>query len=89
MLFHLPQQLKHECNCNYFPNSIIERRVKNYLDSGTNDKSLYQHIRKTMEKPLFEIVLKKTKGNRSKAAEILGINRNTLHVKIEEYGIEV
>ena len=42
-----------------------------------------------MEKPLFEIVLKKTKGNRSKAAEILGINRNTLHVKIEEYGIEV
>ena len=68
---------------------IIERRVKNYLDSGTNDKSLYQHIRKTMEKPLFEIVLKKTKGNRSKAAEILGINRNTLHVKIEEYGIEV
>ena len=68
---------------------IIERKVKNYLDSGTNDKSLYQHIRKTMEKPLFEIVLKKTKGNRSKAAEILGINRNTLHVKIEEYGIEV
>lgn len=68
---------------------IIERKVEDYLDSGVDDKSLYQNIRRTMEKPLFEIVLNKAKGNRSKAAEILGINRNTLHVKIEEYGIGV
>jgi len=68
---------------------IIKSKVESYLDSGVDDRSLYQHIRETMEKPLFEIVLIKAGGNRSKAAEILGINRNTLHVKIEEYGIEV
>jgi len=68
---------------------IIESKVEDYLDSGVDDKSLYQNIRRTMEKPLFEIVLNKAKGNRSKAAEILGINRNTLHVKIEEYEIGV
>ena len=67
---------------------IIKNKVENYLDSGVDDESLYQCIRKTMEKPLFEIVLGKTDGNRSKAAEILGMNRNTLHAKIEEYGIE-
>ena len=67
---------------------IIKNKVENYLDSDVDDESLYQCIRKTMEKPLFEIVLGKTDGNRSKAAEILGINRNTLHAKIEEYGIE-
>ena len=68
---------------------IIKSKVESYLDSGVDDRSLYQHIRETMEKPLFEIVLRRAEGNRSKAAEILGINRNTLHVKIEEYGIEV
>jgi len=38
--------------------------------------------------PLFEIVLKQTGWNRSKAADILGINRNTLHSKMEEYAIK-
>jgi len=41
-----------------------------------------------IEKPLVEIVLKETNGNQTKAANILGINRNTLRKKITEYKIK-
>ena len=54
------------------------------MDAG----QLYAEIRSIFEKPLFEIVLKHTEGNRSKASEILGINRNTLHTKLNEYNIK-
>lgn len=39
-------------------------------------------------KPLFEATLRETKGNKSLAAQILGINRNTLRKKIKELNIE-
>jgi len=58
------------------------------FESGKADGSLYTEIRAAFEKPLFELVLERTDGNRSKAAELLGINRNTLHSKMEEYGIK-
>ena len=41
-----------------------------------------------IEKPLVEIVLKETNGNQTQAANILGINRNTLRKKISEYEIK-
>ena len=41
-----------------------------------------------IEKPLVVIVLKETNGNQTQAANILGINRNTLRKKIAEYGIK-
>ena len=41
-----------------------------------------------IEKPLVEIVLKETNGNQTQAANILGVNRNTLRKKIAEYEIE-
>jgi DNA-binding protein Fis len=42
-----------------------------------------------VEKPLIETVLKLTRGNKKKAASLLGINRNTLSKKIEELGIYI
>ncbi len=41
------------------------------------------------EKPLIEWVLRHTEGNQIRAAAALGINRNTLRVKIRQLGIEV
>ena len=43
---------------------------------------------KSMEKRVTEEALKKSKGNRTKAAKLIGVSRRTLHRKIKEYGIE-
>lgn len=48
---------------------------------------LYKFLLTAIEKPLIENVLFKTEGNQLKAAEILGINRNTLHAKILKLNI--
>jgi two-component system nitrogen regulation response regulator GlnG len=42
-----------------------------------------------VERPLIRFVLEKTKGNQVRAADILGINRNTLRKKIHELGIDL
>lgn len=68
--------------------SLLQGEVARYLDSEAEDGELHAAIRAIFEKPLFEIVLEHTEGNRSKASEILGINRNTLHTKLNEYGIK-
>ena len=40
-----------------------------------------------LEKQYIRFVLRRTKGKKTKAAEILGINRKTLGLKIKKYGI--
>lgn len=45
---------------------------------------VHEHV----ERPLFSLVLKKTKGNQSRAAEVLGCNRNTLHRKLKSLAIQ-
>ena len=68
--------------------SMIKERVDEYIESERTDGLLYTEIRAGFEKALFEIVLDLTGWNRSKAADLLGINRNTLHSKMEEYEIK-
>ncbi len=50
---------------------------------------LYDMVLQQMERPLIRIVLDKTRGNQVRAAEILGINRNTLRKKIQLLGIDL
>ena len=42
-----------------------------------------------VERPLITLTLQATRGNQIKAAEVLGVNRNTLRKKIKELGIPV
>lgn len=71
----------------------IHRHLKKYFDAHPFDElppnGLYSRILSEMEKPLIELSLKATKGNQIKAAELLGLNRNTLRKKIKELEIQI
>jgi len=66
------------------------RNELNYLLDSKNESSnkIYETIIKKVEKPLIRLILDITKGNKKKAALILGINRNTLSKKMEELGFQ-
>ena len=50
---------------------------------------LYQRILREIEFPLIALSLAATRGNQLKAADMLGLNRNTLRKKIRELDIPV
>jgi two-component system nitrogen regulation response regulator GlnG len=56
---------------------------------GLPPAGLYDRLLREIEKPLIERMLAATGGNQIKAAEILGLNRNTLRKKIRSLNIEV
>ncbi len=68
---------------------VISVKVREYLaDSGDVDpRDLHPRVLSLIERPLLEAVLERTEGNQVKAAEILGINRNTLRKKITDLSI--
>ena len=49
---------------------------------------LYQLFLAEMEQPLLEKVMQMARGNQTKAAEILGINRGTLRKTLVQYGLD-
>jgi Fis family transcriptional regulator len=53
--------------------------------NGSEPHSLHDMVMLTVEKPLLEVVLRHAAGNQSKAAQWLGINRNTLRRKLVEH----
>ena len=55
---------------------------------GEQPHALYDMVLACIEKPLLEYTLHYAGGNQSKTAEILGLNRNTLRKKIQQYNIE-
>ena len=52
---------------------------------GEKPCAIYDMVLKSVEKPMLEIVLAKAGGNQTMAAEMLGINRNTLRKKLTEH----
>ncbi len=70
--------------------NIIATRLKPFVEKtdmkGRQD--IYDLIIPFMERPLLRLVLEKTGGNQLRAAEVLGINRNTLRKKIRLLGID-
>jgi Fis family transcriptional regulator len=52
---------------------------------GAEPHSLHDMVMRAVEKPLLDVVMKQADGNQSKAAEWLGVNRNTLRRKLVEH----
>jgi two-component system nitrogen regulation response regulator GlnG len=69
---------------------IIERKLLECVRGLRQHASahLYDLMIGLVEKPLLRAVLRETGGNQVRAAQILGINRNTLRKKLTEHGID-
>ncbi len=72
--------------------TAVELHVSQLLreaDPNMPSPGLYQQILDRVESPLIAMVLNACSGNQIKAAELLGLNRNTLRKKIRAHGIEI
>jgi Fis family transcriptional regulator len=63
--------------------SSVERYFKDLR--GTEPHALHELFLGAAERPLLDVVLNHAQGNQSKAAEWLGINRNTLRRKLLDH----
>jgi two-component system, NtrC family, nitrogen regulation response regulator GlnG len=70
---------------------LIRHKLEDYFrrTEGVDVDNLYSLVIERIERPLIELTLKKTRGNQIRAAQILGINRNTLRKKIVDLRIEL
>lgn len=68
----------------------VRRSVERYFKDMDGEKptAIYDMVLRNVEKPLIETVLLKAAGNRSQAAAMLGIDRNTLRKKIQRLRIK-
>ena len=55
---------------------------------GEKPGAIYEMVVGCVEKPLLEVVLDQAQGNQTRAAEILGLNRNTLRKKMKTHGLK-
>ena len=69
---------------------LVERKLLECVRGLRTHASanLYELMIGLVEKPLLRAVLRETNGNQVRAAQILGINRNTLRKKLTEHGID-
>ncbi len=69
--------------------SDIGEAISDWLDTADlAEGDLYHGALAVLEKPLFEHALTKTGGNQLRAAQVLGINRNTLRKRLSELEID-
>ena len=85
-----PAMKKTEKQVTTFLEKWLDKSIGQYIGAMNEERNghLHELIMGGIEKPLVEIVLKTTGGNQTQAANILGINRNTLRKKISEYKIK-
>ena len=69
--------------------ACIRANLEDYFRDldGTDPTGLYDMLLKVMEKPLLDVVMQRAGQNQSRAADWLGLNRNTLRKKLQEHGL--
>jgi len=72
----------------------IARCVRKAIDGyfrdldGEKPCAIHNMVISSVERPLLELVLHRVAGNQTQAAQLLGLNRNTLRKKMKGYGIK-
>lgn len=67
----------------------VRRNMQDYFKNldGTPPAGVYDMLIRAVEKPLLEVVMAQAGHNQSKAADWLGLNRNTLRKKLGDHGM--
>lgn len=70
--------------------ACVRRDLEQYFKDldGESPAGIYEMVLNCVEKPLLEVILDRAGSNQSRAAEWLGINRNTLRKKMQQHGIK-
>jgi Fis family transcriptional regulator len=69
---------------------VVRRAIEGYFKDLDGEKAsgVYDMVINCVEKPLLESVLHRVRGNQTHAAQMLGLNRNTLRKKMKSLGIK-
>ena len=71
----------------------LQDKIETLLDKyfkdldGENPNEVYDMVLHSVEKPLLIYIMNYAQGNQTRAAKILGLNRNTLRKKLEFYNL--
>lgn len=67
----------------------VKQALKNYFSqlNGQEVTELFELVLAEVEQPLLDMVMQYTRGNQTKAALMMGINRGTLRKKLKKYGL--
>ena len=69
--------------------ACMRRSLNRYFKDldGEAPSEIYNMVLSAVEKPLLAYILDRSEGNQTRAADMLGINRNTLRKKMREHGL--
>lgn len=70
--------------------STVRKVMKQYFKDldGEKPSGIYDMVVCAVEKPMLEVVMFQAQGNQTRAAELLGLNRNTLRKKLHLHGLD-
>ena len=70
--------------------SAVRKVMRQYFKDLDGEKctGIYEMVVSAVEKPMLEVVMLQAHGNQTRAAELLGLNRNTLRKKLQQHGLD-
>jgi Fis family transcriptional regulator len=70
--------------------STVRKVMRQYFKDLDGEKAsgIYDMVVLAVEKPMLEVVMFQAQGNQTRAAELLGMNRNTLRKKLQQHGLD-
>ncbi|HIP76644.1 MAG TPA: DNA-binding transcriptional regulator Fis [Psychromonas hadalis] len=68
----------------------VRQAVSGYVSklNGKDTTDLYELVLCEVEAPMLDVIMQYTRGNQTRAANMMGINRGTLRKKLKKYGLD-